>query len=68
MIYEQLLLGLLGLAHAVAAYFYFSKERHAGVWAGAWLLVTALAWWQFPAHSIATTLAFGGVIAAWTWW
>ena len=46
MIYGQALLVMLGLLHALAAYFYFSKERHAAHWVAAWLVVTALALWQ----------------------
>lgn len=67
-ILQQLLLGLIGLAHAIAAWFYFSKERHAGVWAGAWLLITALSIWRFPPYPMATVVVFGAIVAAWTWW
>jgi len=67
-IYGQALLALLGLAHAGAAYIYFSKERHAGRWAAAWLFLTALALWQLPVQPWATGLSFGAVVAAWTWW
>lgn len=59
---------MLGLLHALAAYFYFSKERHALRWAAAWLAVTALALWQLPMNPVPTILAFGALIAAWTWW
>jgi hypothetical protein len=61
-------LALLGIAHAVAAWFYFSKERHAGRWAAVWLCITALAIWQLPAYPMATVFEFGSVVAAWTWW
>lgn len=68
MIFGQALLALLGIVHAVGAYFYFSKERYASLWAAAWLCLTALAQWQLPAHPVATGLIFGAVLAAWTWW
>ena len=68
MIYGQALLVMLGLLHALAAYFYFSKERHAAHWVAAWLVVTALALWQLPERPIASTLVFGALVAAWTWW
>ena len=68
MIYGQALLVMLGLLHALAAYVYFSKERHAARWTAAWLAVTALTLWQLPAYPLISTLAFGALIAAWTWW
>jgi len=64
----QALLAILGILHAVAAYFYFSKERHAARWSTAWLVLTALALWQLPVRPLASALTFGAVIAAWTWW
>jgi len=39
-IFGRALLALLGIVHAVGAYFYFSKERHASLWAAAWLCLT----------------------------
>jgi hypothetical protein len=64
----QALLTIIGILHAAAAYFYFSKERHAARWAAAWLVLTALALWQLPAHPLASGLTFGAFVAAWTWW
>jgi hypothetical protein len=67
-IFGQATLTLLGLLHAVAAYSYFSKERHATRWASGWIVLTGLAVWQLPAYPLASPLIFGAVIAAWTWW
>ena len=68
MIYAQALLALVGIAHALAAWFYFSKERHAARWAAAWLFATALALWQLPTYTLETVVVFGALVAAWTWW
>ena len=68
MILGQTLVGVVGMLHAIAAYFYFSKERHAARWSTVWVVVTALALWQLPAHPLAAALSFGAVVAAWTWW
>jgi len=68
MILRQVLLAMLGLLHALAAYFYFSKERNAMRWAALWLAVTALALWQLPVRPLASILIYGALIAAWTWW
>ena len=61
-------MALLGIAHAAAAWFYFSKERHAAHWAAGWLFITAIAVWQLPAEPLATVVTFGAAVAAWTWW
>lgn len=68
MIFGQVILTVLGVLHAFAAYFYFSKERHAVRWAAGWVVLTALALWQLPIRPLATVITFGGAIAAWTWW
>lgn len=68
MILGQTLVGVVGVLHALAAYFYFSKERHALRWSVAWFAATALTLWQLPAHPLASALGFGALLAAWTWW
>ncbi|MGD9601053.1 MAG: DUF4105 domain-containing protein [Gammaproteobacteria bacterium] len=65
----QAAIALLGVLHAAAAYFYFSKERFAGTWALGWLVLTAVAVAMLPAHPYATACGFGLALAAWTtWW
>jgi len=64
----QTLVGVVGVLHALAAYFYFSKERHALRWSMVWVAVTAIVLWQLPTHPLTSALAFGALIAAWTWW
>ncbi|HMM76470.1 MAG TPA: DUF4105 domain-containing protein [Gammaproteobacteria bacterium] len=64
----QCAMALIGLVHAAAAYFYFSKDRRAWRWTLAWLACTAfciLALRYLP--WLAVTL-FAAALAAWTWW
>lgn len=65
----QIAIVLIGLVHAAAAYFYFSKDRRAWRWTLAWLVLTVccvLALRDLPWLSV--TL-FGAALAAWTlWW
>jgi Domain of unknown function (DUF4105) len=67
-IFGQVILTAVGILHAFAAYFYFSKERHAVPWAAGWVALTALALWQLPIYPVATAISFCGAIAAWSWW
>jgi hypothetical protein len=68
-VWWQAVMGLIGLLHAVAAFFYFSKARYAAVWAGAWLLLTVLCDWFLPAWPIVVTIVFFFAVLCWTiWW
>jgi hypothetical protein len=68
-LFGRVILAVLGILHAFAAYFYFSKERHAVPWAAAWVVLTAFALWQLPERPLATIAVFGVVVAVWTlWW
>lgn len=64
----QGLVALLGVVHAAAAYFYFSKARRAWVWTTAWLLFTALAVLLLRWQPWAVAGVFGLALVAWTWW
>lgn len=64
----QLLLALLGMVHAAAAYFYFSKERRAWRWTFAWLLFTLLCVALLPYRPWIAVPTFFAAVAAWTWW
>ena len=63
------LITLIGVLHAAAAYFYFSKEGRAWPWSAAWLLFTlvCVVWWEWSPHG--ALLLFMGAILGWTlWW
>lgn len=65
----QLVIGVLGAVHAAAAFFYFSKARHAAVWAAGWLSLAAICAWSFPFQAMGSSVVFGGALASWTlWW
>jgi hypothetical protein len=60
---------LLGVLHAAAAYAYFSRTRHALVWALAWLATAAGAAWAIGPYPALATLAFAAAVVGWTlWW
>lgn len=63
------MLVLIGVLHALAAYFYFSKESRAWPWSAAWLLFTlgcVVGWASSPTAAL---LVFMTAIVAWTlWW
>ncbi len=62
------LMALLGLMHAAASYFYFSKEGRAWPWALAWLIFTAVCMTVLAYAPQAAVLAFLLSILAWTFW
>lgn len=65
----QAAIGFLGVLHAAAAFFYFSKARHAAVWAAAWLLFAGFGAWWLPVRPGSSLLVFGGAVVLWTlWW
>lgn len=67
--WSQGAIGLLGVLHAAAAFLYFSKARHAAVWAVGWLLLAASCAWWLPTRPLISLSAYGGAIALWTlWW
>ena len=69
MFWAQAGLLLLGLLHAAAAYAYFSRTRHALVWAGGWMALSAVAAWALPAFPAAAVAAFAAAVVLWTvWW
>lgn len=60
---------LLGLLHSTAAYFYFSRSRHAGVWAAGWITFAAATAWLLPEQPLAAYALFAVAIVLWTiWW
>lgn len=60
---------LLGLLHSAAAYFYFSRSRHAWVWAAGWIGLAAATAWALPEQPLAAYVLFAGAIVFWTlWW
>jgi Domain of unknown function (DUF4105) len=69
-IWIDALVAILGLAHALAACLYFSRERHGIIWPIAWLVATIAC--VVVARAGDPLLGYGvfaTVIAAWTlWW
>ena len=65
----QALIAFIGVLHAAAAYFYFSKDRGASAWAAAWSVFTAFGVWLLPGHPWQISLLFIATVAIWTaWW
>lgn len=64
----QGVMALIGLLHAAAAYFYFSKDRRAWRWTLAWLAFTALCVLALRDLPWLAVALFGTALAAWTWW
>lgn len=60
---------VLGLLHSAAAYFYFSRSRHAGGWAAGWIALAAATAWLLPEAPLVSYALFAGAVALWTiWW
>lgn len=60
---------LLGVLHAAAAYAYFSRSRHALLWALGWLAVAATAAFALPILPRVSVGAFAAAVVLWTlWW
>lgn len=69
MAWSQAAIVLLGVLHALAAYAYFSRTRHALLWALGWMAVAALAAWALPAAPAWAAAAFACAVLGWTaWW
>lgn len=63
------LMALLGVLHATAAYFYFSKEGRAWPWSAGWLLFTVLCLVLLKPAPHGALLLFLAAVLAWTlWW
>ncbi len=68
-VWGQAVIFLLGVVHASAAYFYFSKEHYAAVWAGAWLLLAVTCGWFLPTWPVTSMIVFLVVVLCWSiWW
>ncbi len=61
-------IAFVGLLHATAAFFYFSKDRRAWRWTLAWLACTAFCVVVLPTRPWLALGLFGVALAAWTWW
>ncbi len=60
---------LLGALHALAAYFYFSKQAQAWPWSAGWLLFTALCVVLLKPAPHGALLLFLAAVLGWTlWW
>ncbi len=60
---------LLGLAHAVAAWLYFSREPRGWLWSLAWVLATVACVVAAQSDAVFGYGAFAGLVALWTiWW
>jgi len=60
---------LLGVLHAAAAYFYFSKEGRAWPWSAAWLVFTVFCLALLHAAPHGALLLFLAAVLGWTlWW
>jgi len=64
----QTAMALIGMTHAAAAYFYFSKEGRAWRWTLVWLAFTGLCVIGLRPLPWFVTIAFFTALAAWTWW
>ncbi len=65
----QRLVMLVGLLHAVAAFFYFSKARFGFAWALGWLAATAICLVVIADNPVFGILLFVAAVALWTlWW
>ena len=65
----QIAISVLGVVHAAAAFFYFSKARHAALWAVGWLALAAICAWSMSFQPMWSSLGFGGALTSWTlWW
>ena len=59
----------VGLLHAVAAFFYFSKARHGAVWALAWVVVTLVCARLAADNPVFAAALLGACVLLWTlWW
>ena len=59
----------LGLLHAAAAYFYFSRTRHALLWAAGWIVLSVVAALTLRTQPLVAFAAFATAILLWTaWW
>lgn len=69
MLWARLGILLLGLLHSAAAYFYFSRSRHAAIWAVGWIAFAAATAWLLPERPLAAYALFAVAIVLWTiWW
>jgi len=69
MIWLQSVLALLGVLHAAAAYFYFSKHNRALPWTLAWLSLSVICMTFLPQWPYQSAGLFAGAVLAWTlWW
>ncbi|MGR9108209.1 MAG: Lnb N-terminal periplasmic domain-containing protein [Gammaproteobacteria bacterium] len=69
LVWAQVVILLLGALHAVAAFFYFSKARHAAVWAGGWIVLAALCAWSLPRFPLTAGTGYFAALLTWTiWW
>lgn len=60
---------VLGILHAMAAFFYFSRTRHSAAWAAGWLFLAFACVWLLPDQPAAAGLVFALAILGWTvWW
>ena len=60
---------VLGILHAMAAFFYFSRTRHSAAWAAGWLFLALACVWLLPDQPAAAGLVFTLAILGWTvWW
>jgi hypothetical protein len=63
------LVGLIGLAHAIAAWLYFSREKRWWLWPLGWLALTVACLWTAQAQPVLSVGLFAGMVAVWTlWW
>lgn len=68
-VWAQAAIVVLGILHAVAAFCYFSRTRHAAVWAAAWLCLAFACVWFLPDRPAAAILVFAlAVLVGTVWW
>ncbi len=67
--WSQIAITLLGALHAMAAFLYFSKAKHAAWWAACWILFAIFCAWWLPAEPVLALAVFASAILLWMgWW
>lgn len=65
----QWVLAIVGLAHALASFFYFAKSGRALPWALLWTGVTLVSVAALPRDPTLVSTLFAGIVGLWTvWW
>ena len=65
----DVLVAFVGLAHAIASWLYFSREKHWWLWSLGWVLATASCIWAAQTQPVFGYGLFAAMFTVWTvWW